>query len=212
MQPVSWTLWLAFFVAAWAISLSPGPGAVAVMGAALRHGVRRGYWMVPGLILGFWTQLAVVAAGLGALLVTSTLAFEIAKWTGVAYLVWLGIRQWRATEVPLTADPASRAPAPSRRRLVAEGWALNAVNPKGTAFMLAVVPQFLVPTEPLLPQYLAIGATLAFTDLVVNAFFAAGAARLVGVLRTPRRMRLMNRVFGGLFIGFGLLLATLRRT
>lgn len=207
---MSWTLWLAFFAASWAISLSPGPGAVAVMGAALRHGAARGYWMVPGLILGFWTQLAVVAVGLGALILASALAFAAAKWFGVAYLVWLGVKQWRAPAAALVAGAGGVATA-SRARLVAEGWLLNAVNPKGTAFMLAVVPQFLVPAEPLVPQYLVIGATLAATDLVVNAGYAVGAARLLGVLHTPRRMRLVNRVFGTLFVGFGALLATLRR-
>lgn len=207
---MSWTLWLAFFAASWAISLSPGPGAVAVMGAALRHGAARGYWLVPGLILGFWTQLAVIAIGLGALIATSALAFAVTKWLGVAYLVWLGVRQWRAPASP-SVPGAAPAGAAARMRLVVEGWVLNAVNPKGTAFMLAVVPQFLTPGEPLLPQYLVIGATLAATDLVVNAGYAAGAARLLQVLSTPRRMQVVNRIFGGLFVAFGALLATLRR-
>ena len=98
-----------------------------------------------------------------------------------------------------------------RRRIVVEAWLLNAVNPKGTVFMLAVVPQFLTAGEPLLPQYLVIGATLAFTDLVVNALYAALAARLLGVLRTPARRRAVNRVFGSLFVALGVLLATFKR-
>ena len=77
--------------------------------------------------------------------------------------------------------------------------------------MLAVVPQFLTPSEPLVPQYLAIGATLAFTDLVVNAGYAALAARLLRLLRTPQRLRAVQRVFGSLFIGLGVLLATFKR-
>lgn len=206
---MSWTLWLPFFAAAWAISLSPGPGAVAVMAASLRHGPRRGYAIVLGLVLGFWTQLAVVAVGLGALLAASSVAFSLAKWAGVAYLVWLGVRQWRAPVAPL--DPAAAPAATTRGRLVLEGWALNAVNPKGTVFMLAVVPQFLVPAEPLLPQYLAIGGTLAFTDLVVNAGYAAFAARVSRALKTPARVRAVNRVFGSLFVGFGVVLAMWRR-
>ena len=206
------SLWLAFFVAAWAISLSPGPGAIAVMSASLNHGFARGCFATFGLILGFWTQLAVVAVGLGALIATSALAFAVVKWLGVAYLVYLGIRQWRA---PLLALPSgnSQAAAPvPRRRIVAEAWLLNAVNPKGTAFMLAVVPQFLTPGEPLLAQYLVIGATLALTDLVVNLLYAALAARLLGVLRTSARRRAVNRVFGSLFVALGILLATFKRT
>ena len=162
---MSFPLWLAFFAAAWAISISPGPGAVAVMSASLNHGFARGYFATFGLILGFWTQLFIVAVGLGAVIATSAFAFAVVKWAGVAYLVWLGIRQWRAS--PMAFAPAGAVlPTTSRRRLVVQAWLLNAVNPKGTAFMLAVVPQFLTPSEPLLPQYLIIGATLTFTDLI----------------------------------------------
>jgi len=207
---MSWQLWLTFFAAAWAISLSPGPGALAVMSASLQHGFARGYCATFGLVLGFWTQLVVVAAGIGAILATSAAAFAVVKWLGVAYLVYLGVRQWRAPPLALSAD-GLRTPT-TRRRIVAEAWLLNAANPKGTAFMLAVVPQFLTPSDPLLPQYLAIGATLAFTDLVVNAVYAALAARLLGVLRTPSRTRAVQRVFGSLFIALGVLLATFKRS
>ena len=207
---MSWQLWLAFFAAACAISLSPGPGAVAVMSASLQHGFARGYFATFGLVLGFWTQLIVIAAGLGAILATSALAFALVKWLGVAYLVYLGIRQWRAA--PLVFPTCGQGMPTTRRRIVAEAWLLNAANPKGTAFMLAVVPQFLTPGEPLVPQYLAIGATLAGTDLFVNAVYAALAARLLGVLRTPSRVRAVQRVFGSVFIALGVLLATFKRS
>ncbi|HEY2561775.1 MAG TPA: LysE family transporter [Caldimonas sp.] len=207
---MSWQLWLAFFAASWAISLSPGPGAIAVMSASLRNGFARGYFATFGLVLGLWTQLVVVAVGVGAILSTSAVAFAIVKWLGVAYLVYLGIRQWRAAPLSLPSPGAEPTPA-TRRRIVAEAWLLNAVNPKGTAFMLAVVPQFLAPAEPLVPQYLAIAATLSLTDLVVNAGYAALASRLLALLRTPARAHAVQRVFGSLFIALGVLLATFKR-
>ena len=208
---MSWQLWLAFFAASWAISLSPGPGAVAVMSASLQHGFARGCFAIVGLVLGFWTQLVVVAAGVGAIIATSALAFAVVKWLGVAYLVYLGVRQWRAPAVALVPTTAAPGKPVTRSRIVVEAWLLNAVNPKGTAFMLAVVPQFLVPSQPLVPQYLAIAATLAFTDLVVNAGYAALASRLLGLLRSPKRVRAVQRVFGSLFIALGALLATFKR-
>ncbi len=118
---MTWPLWLAFFAAAWAISLSPGPGAVAVMSASLQHGFARGYFATFGLVLGFWTQLVVVAAGVGAVIATSALAFAVVKWLGVAYLVYLGVRQWRAAPLSLAAERARRAgdAPPHRRRGVA---------------------------------------------------------------------------------------------
>ena len=106
---MSLSLWLAFFIAAWAISFSPGPGAVAVMSASLNHGFARGCFATFGLILGFWTQLVVVAVGLGAVIATSALAFAVVKWLGVAYLVYLGIRQWRAPPLALpTGEPSAQ--------------------------------------------------------------------------------------------------------
>jgi homoserine/homoserine lactone efflux protein len=104
---MDFSVWLAFFAASWAISISPGAGAVAAMSAGLNHGFRRGYFTTLGLILGIWTQLLVVSLGLGALVAASSLAFAVVKWLGVAYLIWLGIKQWRA---PPTRWSPNRAP------------------------------------------------------------------------------------------------------
>lgn len=204
-------LWLPFFAAAWAISLSPGAGAVAAMSAGLNHGFRRGYFISFGLVAGIMTQIVVISAGLGALIAASTLAFAAVKWGGVAYLVWLGLKQWRAPTEPMLAEAAGGDARVSRRSLMLRGWMINAVNPKGTVFLLAVVPQFLDTARPLLGQYLAIAATLVFTDLVVMAGYTVLAARLLKYLRAPGHLRLLNRVFGSLFMLAGVLLATFKR-
>jgi homoserine/homoserine lactone efflux protein len=207
---MEWTTWLAFFAASWAISISPGAGAVAAMSAGLNHGFARGYWLTFGLVLGIWTQVLMVGAGLGAVIATSATAFAVVKWAGVAYLLWLGIAQWRAPAVPLQAEAS--AMAASRLGLVLRGWGINSVNPKGTLFILAVVPQFLSLDQALLPQYLVIAATLGFTDLVVMAGYTALAARVLRVLREPAQVRWLNRVFGSLFIAAAGLLAAIKKT
>jgi homoserine/homoserine lactone efflux protein len=203
--------WLTFFAASWAISISPGAGAVAAMSAGLNHGFRRGYITVFGLVLGIWTQLLVIGLGLGALVAASPSAFLVVKWAGVAYLVWLGIAQWRAPAVPL-AQRALETSQVTRRAMIFRGWTINAVNPKGTVFMLAVVPQFLVLSEPLLPQYLLIGATLSFTDFVVMAGYTALAAKVLTALKEVSHVRAMNRVFGAFFVLAGTLLALFKRS
>ena len=205
------TTWLAFFAASWAISISPGAGAVAAMSSGLNHGFARGYFMTIGLVLGIWTQVLVVGLGLGALIATSSLGFAIVKWLGVAYLVWLGIKQWRAPAVPMVAE-TGEAVLTSRRSLVLRGWMVNAVNPKGTVFLLAVVPQFLDLSQSLTTQYAVIAATLGFTDLVVMAGYTVLAARVLRLLKSPRQIRGMNRAFGGLFVAAGGLLAMFKRT
>ena len=204
------SLWFTFFAASWAISLSPGPGAVAAMGAGVNHGFARGYWLTLGLVTGIVTQLAIVGVGLGALMAASQAAFVAVKSLGVAYLLWLGIQQWRAPVRTVQAIDAERTRV-SRRSLILRGWGLNAVNPKGTAFMLAVVPQFIDPARPLALQYAVIGATLVFTDLVVMAGYTALASRVLAVLKSPRQVRTMNRLFGSLFVVAAALLASFKR-
>ena len=202
--------WLALFAASWAISVSPGAGAVAAMNAGLAHGFRRGYITTIGLILGIMTQLVLVSVGLGALVASSAIAFEVVKWFGVAYLVYLGVSQWRA---PLAAAKVERASGvrESARRMIVKGWLINAANPKGTVFLLAVVPQFLNLTEPLWLQYVIIGATLTFTDLVVMAGYTALAARIFKYLKSPRHVQVLNRFFGGLFVLAGISLSFFKR-
>ena len=204
------SVWLTFFLACWAISLSPGPGAIAAMSSGLNHGFRRGYFTTFGLILGIWTQFLLVVVGLGALIAASSTAFTVLKVLGAAYLVWLGISHWRASDRPLVAATADGA-VRTRRELVLRGWMINAVNPKGTVFLLAVVPQFLDLSRPLVPQYLVIAASLSFTDLVVMAGYTALAARVLRSLNEAHHVRWMNRTFGGMFVLAGSLLATYRR-
>ena len=206
------SVWLTFFVASWAISISPGAGAVAAMSAGLNHGFARGYVMTAGLILGIWTQVLVVGFGLGALIAASSIAFAAVKWLGVAYLLWLGLQQWRAPAQPLVADSVmANEKQVSAKTLILRGWAINAVNPKGTLFLLAVVPQFLDLSRPLGWQYLVIGATVGFTDLVVMAGYTALAAKVLLLLKSPAQMRLLNRAFGSLFVVAAVLLATFKR-
>ncbi|MDN3544821.1 MAG: LysE family transporter [Roseateles asaccharophilus] len=209
---MEFSVWLGFFAASWAISLSPGAGAIAAMSAGLNHGFKRGYFMTFGLVLGILTQIVLVGAGLGALIATSSLGFAIIKWLGVAYLVYLGVQQWRAPAKPLVAETGeAEGSRVTRRQLVLRGWAINAVNPKGTVFLLAVVPQFLDLQAPLAPQYAVIGATLMFTDLVVMAGYTALAARVLSALRSESHLKLMNKTFGSLFIAAGALLASFKR-
>ncbi len=201
--------WLAFFAASWLISLSPGAGAVYAMTCGLNHGFARGYVGALGLIAGILSSLVAVAIGLGALLSASSTAFEVVKWCGVGYLLWLGVQQWREGGARLEAPAVPRRYSP--RALIARGWALNAVNPKAILFMLAVVPQFVDPARPLLAQYAAIGATLVFTDLIVMAAYTALAARVLASLRSAGHRKLMNRAFGALFVAAAALLAGFRR-
>lgn len=202
--------WLAFFVACWIISISPGAGAIASMSSGLRYGFRRGAWNMIGLQVAILMQIGIVAAGVGALLATSALAFTFIKWFGVVYLAYLGWKQWHAPVSTMAADvsPAGRS---SALALVARGFVVNASNPKAIVFMLAVLPQFLDASRPLLLQYLTMAATMVTVDLVVMSGYTGLAAKVLRLLRAPGQQRVLNRVFGGLFGAAAALLATVRQ-
>lgn len=206
---MTWQVWLAFFGAAWVISLSPGAGAIASMSSGLSHGLRRGYWNILGLQLGLLLQVVIVAAGVGAILASSALAFTLIKWFGVGYLVYLGIRQWRAKPTEVSMDTAGRGH--SAVGMVARGFLVNASNPKAVVFMLAVLPQFLEPSAPLVPQYAIIAATMIVVDVVVMTGYTGLAARVLRAMRSPKQQRVTGRVFSGLFFAAAGVLSLVRR-
>ncbi|MEW5712357.1 LysE family transporter [Pseudomonas sp. SB113] len=202
--------WLAFFLASWIISLSPGAGAIASMSSGLQYGFVRGYWNAIGLQLGLAMQIAVVAGGLGAILAASSTAFYAIKWFGVAYLVYLAIKQWRALPMDMADDAAVR-PLGKPMAMMFRGFLVNASNPKALVFMLAVLPQFVNTQAPLLAQYLIIGATMISVDMIVMAGYTGLASKVLRLLRTPKQQKRMNRTFAGLFVGAAGFLASLHR-
>lgn len=202
--------WLTFFVAAWAISFSPGAGAISAMTSGLKYGFARGYWNTLGLIIGIMAQFLIVAVGLGAVLATSEIAFSVVKYFGVAYLIYLGIRQFRTDAAPVAVDTGNPADF-SIRDLIVRGILINLLNPKGTVFLLAVVPQFVNPAAPLTLQYLTLAGTLVLTDTVAMGIYTLLAAKVLRLLRSAHHIRWMNRIFGSLFILAGTFLATFRR-
>lgn len=202
--------WLAFFLASWIISLSPGAGAIASMSSGLQYGFLRGYWNAIGLQLGLAMQIAVVAGGLGAILAASSTAFYAIKWFGVAYLVYLAIKQWRALPMDMSEDATIR-PIGKPMAMMFRGFLVNASNPKALVFMLAVLPQFVNPQAPLLVQYLILGATMISVDMIVMAGYTGLASKVLRLLRTPKQQKRMNRTFAGLFVGAAGFLASLHR-
>lgn len=202
---------MAFIGASIAISVSPGAGAIQSMATGLTHGLRRGWWSIAGLQIGLMTQLAVVAVGLGAAVSKSLLAFTVIKWIGVLYLIYLAVRQWRATADDLGAEVGSVGEDGGRLSLLVRGALVNLTNPKGLVFLLVVLPQFVVPAQPLLPQYLTIAVTMLVVDVIVMAGYTGLAARLLRVLRTPRQQTVLNRSMSGLFAVAAVALSLVRR-
>ncbi|MDP2017493.1 homoserine/homoserine lactone efflux protein [Hydrogenophaga sp.] len=207
-------VWLAYFLASWAIALSPGSGAVLSMTHGLAYGVKKTSATIAGLQLGLAVILLVAGVGVGALLLASATAFTVVKFAGAAYLIWLGLKQWRS---PLNAQaatgealPARSGVPPARERFVT-GFFTNVTNPKGIVFMVAVLPQFIDPQRPLWLQLLVLLVTTIGVDLVVMHGYAFLASRAQRWLATTKARRAQNRVFGGVLMAMGASLLLVKR-
>ena len=201
--------WAAFTAASAVLLIIPGPTVLLVVSYALGQGWRTVLPMTVGVALGDFTAMTLSMLGLGALLATSATLFTILKWAGAAYLVYLGIRLWRAGG---TLDAAPRTDAVSAAKMLGHAWLVTALNPKSITFFVAFLPAFLDPKADFLTQMVVFETTflvLAFA----NAFgYALVAARARGFVANPRAIGVVNKVGGGLLIGAGAATVTLAGT
>ncbi|MES3024875.1 MAG: LysE family transporter [Pseudomonadota bacterium] len=198
--------WITFVIAAAIIAVSPGSGAVLAMSHGLAHGLRKASATVLGLQCGLLLVFVIAGAGVGSLLLASELAFGVVKTVGALYLIYLGWSQWRArVDAAPGADPAAAAPgaAAGFGKRVLTGFLTNATNPKGIIFMVAVLPQFITQTAPLLPQLAILGATMVTIDTIVMHGYAFLAASMQRFFRDPAAVKQQNRFFGGVLMLVG---------
>ena len=204
------SVWLAYLVATFILSVTPGPGVFSSLSAGVSHGFRRGMGNAFGMQIANFLLMGFVAVGLGAILLASESLFSAVKWAGVAYLVWLGIVTWRAP-VRVACAPRTSEPKASTRDVFMRGFLVNITNPKGIIFYVAVLPQFIDIARPQFTQYAILGVTTLVVDLIVMTGYIALAARVLAVMRDPNHLRWVNRVLGGAFFGAGAALAAFRR-
>ena len=203
---------LAFLAAAVVLVLIPGPGTAWIVAQSIAGGTSRG--IRAGLGLETATLIHAIAAGLGlsALLATSALAFEVLKYAGAAYLVWLGLQAWRDKADPTGA--ADLSPVPAQAQGVYLRSVLTGVlNPKAALFFLAFMPQFVHPERGhVWLQFLLLGMLLTvigFSHSVMLAFVVGRLGRRMS--SNPNLARWRQRAIGTLFIGLGLRLALQQR-
>lgn len=199
--------WLAFTAATVVLLIIPGPTILLVISYALGRGMRTALPVAIGVALGDFTAMTLSMLGLGALLATSALLFTALKWVGAAYLIWLGVRLWRAGGA-LNATPREEAATPAR--MLAHAWIVTALNPKSITFFVAFLPQFIDPHGDFGHQMLAFEATFVGLAFANAAGYALVASRARGLIRNPRAVGIFNRVGGSLLVGAGLAAAAMR--
>ncbi|MBP1847941.1 threonine/homoserine/homoserine lactone efflux protein [Rhizobium petrolearium] len=198
--------WLAFVAASSVLLAIPGPTILLVISYALSHGRNVASATVAGVALGDFTAMTASMLGLGALLATSAALFTVLKWAGAAYLIYLGIKLWRAPVSERAAD-LEEAETPSAKpfRIFLHAYAVTALNPKSIVFFVAFLPQFLDLTQPLFMQ-MAIFEVTFLTLATLNAtLYGLLAALARNQIRKPKVQRIVNRTGGSLMIGAGLL-------
>lgn len=202
-------LWIAFALASSALLAIPGPTVIVVVSYAMAGGRSSAWSTVPGVTLGDFTAMTVSLLGAGAVLAASATLFTVLKLFGAAYLIWLGIRLWRANPAPAAIAAADSA-APGRR-MFWNSYIVTALNPKGVVFFGAFLPQFIDPAAPLAIQFVVLEATFLTLAALNVVIWALLADKIRARFQQPSMMRLVNRIGGSFLIGAGLLTAAVRR-
>lgn len=205
-------IWLIYLAAAVGLSLTPGPNGLLSLAHGVQYGFRRTIATALGGVSGFLVLIAASLAGLGALLAASEAAFTALKYLGAAYLIYLGIRLWRAPGTFADAT-VGRAQSPKKAgpsALFRSGFLVAVSNPKALIFFAAFLPQFMQPDTPLWLQFLILGGTFAGVELAYELLLAGTAQRIAPWL--ARCGRWFNRATGSAFIAIGAVLSTSSRS
>jgi threonine/homoserine/homoserine lactone efflux protein len=197
-----------FWITSLLITATPGTGVVFTLAAALARGARASVVAAIGCTLGTVPHLVAAISGAAAILAASATAFEVLRWAGVAYLLFMAWGAWRRTGALTVGDAPS-----STARTIGTAVTVNLLNPKLTVFFFAFLPQF-VPNDgsPTVPRMLALGGMfMALTLVVFVGYGLAAAAVRERVITRPRVMTWINRTFATSFVALGMRLATSSR-
>lgn len=203
--------WFAFAAASAIMLALPGPTILLVVSYALGHGRKTALATVTGVALGDFTAMTASLFGLGAVLAASATLFTVLKWIGGAYLIWLGIKLWRA---PVMSEPMAdndNLPEKKSIRVFLHAYVVTALNPKSIVFFVAFVPQFLNPALPFFGQMLIMEATFLVLATINASTYALAANAARGLIRKASIQRAVNRTGGTLLIAAGAVTAGYRR-
>ncbi len=202
-------VWLTLFLASLAISISPGAGAVVSMNYGINYGLKKSYAAIMGLQLGLFTQTFIVVIGLGALIAKSVMLFNIIKWLGVAYLVYLGLS--KIFEKVEMVEDNERINNYSAKKAFITSTLINITNPKATVFLVAFLPQFLNPNESLWLQFAIISLTLVAIDIIVMTGYSSMASKLKFLIKDAKALMIQNRITGSFLIIAALFMASTKK-
>jgi len=206
---MTFEVYLAYVVACTVLLFIPGPTILLVVSYAMTHGRRSAFATIFGVMVGDAAAMGLSFLGLGALLMTSARLFLMMKILGALYLVYLGIKMWRAPG--LLEEASLEAKHVSNRAMALDAFAVTVLNPKSGIFFIAFLPQFMDAAQPLGPQVLLLGGTFLGLALISVTLYALLASEIRRVVKNPVVSKAVNRVGAGALIGAGALTAAMRR-
>jgi len=205
-------LYALFLTAALLLTLAPGPDTMFVLGASLGSGARGGLLASAGIMTGLLVHLALAVAGVSALIAASPLAFDVLRWAGAAYIVWIGVpwlvRAWRKP-----SDTPAPVSEPMSTRVYWQGLVTNLLNPKIVVFYVAFLPQFVSPDLGDTPlQLLLLGLSHWLMGLPYLCAVALASGAMAGWLRRSSGIhRALDGLAGVVFLGLALRLVFAKR-
>ena len=203
--------WWLFVVMTFVVSATPGPNMLLVLSVSARLGLRAAMATMVGCMAALLAMMSISAAGLGALLQMFPAVFDALRLAGAAYLAYLGVKSWRSPVQDTPEDAVTLAPSTVETgALFRQGLLVAASNPKAILFAVAFLPQFIDPENAQLPQFGILLATFAIIEISWYFVYAVSGKRLSAYLRRASVLRLFNRVTGGAFIGFAVLMSGVR--
>ena len=204
---------LAFAFLALVVVMTPGPTVLLALSNGSRFGIVVAGYGIAGAAISDIILIAAAGLGLGAILAASVFLFNIVKWIGVAYLIWVGVQMLRSSGELGTGSMCTRQLAPAREfsKIFSKSFLVAVTNPKGYLFFTAFLPQFLNPTEPMFLQYVTLAIVFVLIDVVVMTLYAGLGTKAVQFL-SNRGAVWIDRTCGGLLIAMGLALAFVKRS
>ncbi|MGN6665963.1 MAG: LysE family translocator [Trinickia sp.] len=208
--------WWLFVATVFVICAIPGPNMLVVMTNSAQHTLRRAMATMAGCLSALVLMLSISAAGLGVFLKAWPAMFDALRLIGAAYLIYLGVKSWRAkVEEHASANAvqdrnAPPKPARSLGALYRNGFLVASSNPKAILFAAALLPQFIDASKATLPQFGILVVTFAVIEVSWYFVYAVCGARIGATLKSGRVARAFNRLTGGVFVGFGAMMALVR--
>lgn len=204
------TLWISYVGTVLILTLTPGPSVLLATANSMKYGVKKTNGTILGDLSANLLQIILASAGLASIVISSGELFQLIKWFGAAYLIYIGIRKIiTIPEIELTKQNSENK---SFINLYTEGFLMSAANPKAIVFFAVLFPLFINETLPFIPQVIILAITFLILDGISLFIYSHFATKLKGYLENKKKVHLQNKIVGSLLVLSGLMLSMVKRS